>query len=53
IEPYLLQQGLLQRTPRGRMLTQGGFGYLGLETPRHLAEQFDLLSDTADDEVPS
>ncbi len=47
IEPYLLQQGLLQRTPRGRMLTQGGFGYLGLEAPRHLARQFDLLGGDA------
>ncbi|CAE7877013.1 ruvB [Symbiodinium necroappetens] len=44
IEPYLLQQGLLQRTPRGRMLTRSGFGYLGLEAPRALVEQLDLLS---------
>ncbi len=43
IEPYLLQQGLIQRTPRGRMLTQSGYSYLGLDAPRHLAEQFDLL----------
>ena len=33
IEPYLIQQGLLQRTPRGRILTGAGFGYLGLEPP--------------------
>ncbi|MEI8394168.1 MAG: Holliday junction branch migration DNA helicase RuvB [Rhodospirillaceae bacterium] len=33
IEPYLLQQGLLQRTPRGRMLTDHGFRYLGLSPP--------------------
>jgi Holliday junction DNA helicase RuvB len=44
IEPYLLQQGLLQRTPRGRMLTRGGFAYLGLEAPRALVEQLDLLA---------
>lgn len=43
IEPYLLQQGLIQRTPRGRMLTQSGYGYLGLDAPNHLADQFDLL----------
>ena len=33
IEPYLIQQGLLQRTPRGRILTGTGYGYLGLEPP--------------------
>lgn len=31
IEPYLMQQGFVQRTPRGRMLTAKGFKYLGLE----------------------
>src|SRR3546814_12164244 len=30
IEPYLIQQGLVQRTPSGRVLTRGGFGSLGL-----------------------
>jgi Holliday junction DNA helicase RuvB len=44
IEPYLIQQGLLQRTPRGRMLTSGGYGYLGLEQPRQEA-QLPLLND--------
>jgi holliday junction DNA helicase RuvB len=43
IEPYLIQQGLLQRTPRGRMLTDGGFRYLGLGVPEMPARQFDLL----------
>ncbi|SFN80258.1 Holliday junction DNA helicase subunit RuvB [Roseovarius lutimaris] len=33
IEPFLLQQGLIQRTPRGRMLTQGGWHHLGLPAP--------------------
>jgi Holliday junction DNA helicase RuvB len=42
IEPYLIQQGLVQRTPRGRVLTRGGFSYLGLDMPRNL-EQLDLL----------
>jgi Holliday junction DNA helicase RuvB len=42
IEPYLIQQGLVQRTPRGRVLTRGGFGYLGLDVPRSF-EQLDLL----------
>jgi len=34
IEPYLIQQGLLQRTPRGRMLTEGGYKHLGLTAPK-------------------
>ncbi|SLN32797.1 Holliday junction ATP-dependent DNA helicase RuvB [Aquimixticola soesokkakensis] len=34
IEPFLLQQGLLQRTPRGRMLTQKSWRHMGLEPPR-------------------
>jgi len=42
IEPYLIQQGLLQRTPRGRALTANGFKYLGLTPPKGVA-QLDLL----------
>ena len=38
VEPYLLQQGLIQRTPRGRMLTLGAFRHLGLEPPRGQGE---------------
>ncbi len=34
IEPYLLQQGLIQRTPRGRMLAQGAWTHLGMARPR-------------------
>lgn len=30
IEPYLMQQGLIQRTPRGRVLSDYGYAYLGL-----------------------
>jgi len=33
IEPYLIQQGFLQRTPRGRMLTPHAFKHLGLAAP--------------------
>ena len=45
IEPYLLQQGLIQRTPRGRMVTGKGFAYLGLPMPAEAAAaaQFDFL----------
>lgn len=31
IEPYLMQQGFVQRTPRGRVLSEKGFSYLGLK----------------------
>jgi len=41
IEPYLMQQGLVQRTPRGRVLSAKGFGYLGRKVPKGL--QQDLL----------
>ncbi|MBB4004014.1 MAG: Holliday junction branch migration DNA helicase RuvB [Aurantimonas endophytica] len=33
VEPYLLQQGFLQRTPRGRLLTQRAFQHIGLAVP--------------------
>ena len=33
IEPYLIQQGFLQRTPRGRMATQAAYRHLGLPVP--------------------
>jgi Holliday junction DNA helicase RuvB len=33
IEPYLLQQGFLNRTPRGRVLTPQAFRHLGLAEP--------------------
>lgn len=31
IEPYLMQQGFVQRTPRGRMITDAGYKHLGIE----------------------
>ncbi|PRY22651.1 Holliday junction DNA helicase subunit RuvB [Aliiruegeria haliotis] len=34
IEPYLLQQGLIQRTPRGRMLARKAWDHLGLAVPQ-------------------
>ncbi|MDE1570892.1 Holliday junction branch migration DNA helicase RuvB [Aquabacter sediminis] len=33
VEPFLVQQGFIQRTPRGRMLTAGAFRHLGLAEP--------------------
>ena len=34
IEPFLLQEGLIQRTPRGRMLARKAWQHLGLEVPK-------------------
>lgn len=45
IEPYLLQSGLLQRTPRGRVLTANAWRHLGLAVPGRLQEQLDLLAE--------
>ncbi|MGB8622505.1 MAG: Holliday junction branch migration DNA helicase RuvB [Paracoccaceae bacterium] len=42
IEPFLLQQGLIQRTPRGRMLAQKAWTHLGLPMPK-IAGQNDLF----------
>jgi len=44
IEPYLMQQGLVQRTPRGRMLSERGYKYLGMAPRTDL--QFDLMERT-------
>jgi Holliday junction DNA helicase RuvB len=49
IEPFLIQQGLVQRTPRGRMLSDSGFRYLGLAPRRPAAQQYDLLGGAEDD----
>ena len=50
IEPYLIQQGFVNRTPRGRILTPRAFDHLGLATPRSLAtNQSELFSDGPDE----
>ena len=51
IEPYLMQQGFVQRTPRGRMLTDQGFRHLGLAPRGPRAAQLDLLAER-DEEAP-
>ena len=50
VEPYLLQQGLIQRTPRGRMLSASGFRHIGLNPPRDLLVQLDLLATLPEEE---
>src|SRR5579862_810448 len=44
IEPYLIQCGLLQRTPRGRLITSHAFRHLGLAEPARDPAQFGLFS---------
>jgi Holliday junction DNA helicase RuvB len=39
IEPYLIQQGFIMRTPRGRVLTANAWKHLGLDAPKDLAQQ--------------
>jgi Holliday junction DNA helicase RuvB len=43
IEPFLIQCGYLQRTPRGRLLTSHAFKHLGLAEPSREASQFGLF----------
>tara|TARA_A100001037_G_scaffold98649_1_gene90068 strand:+ start:312 stop:1367 length:1056 start_codon:yes stop_codon:yes gene_type:complete len=43
VEPYLIQEGLLMRTPRGRALAEGAYQHLGLQVPKNL-NQFELIT---------
>lgn len=38
IEPYLIQQGFIMRTPRGRMVTRHAYLHFGLQVPTQLTE---------------
>jgi Holliday junction DNA helicase RuvB len=40
IEPYLIQQGYVQRSPRGRVATQAAYRHLGLVPPGNKADLF-------------
>jgi Holliday junction DNA helicase RuvB len=54
IEPYLVQEGFVHRTPRGRMLTEIAFRHLDLPMPTSMPGQFELLAplQPAEDELP-
>ena len=45
VEPYLLQQGLIQRTPRGRLLAERAWRHLGLAPPRPPGPVRDLFGE--------
>jgi Holliday junction DNA helicase RuvB len=49
IEPFLIQKGFIQRTPRGRLLTSNAFRHLGLAEPTRDPAQFGLFGGTDDD----
>jgi Holliday junction DNA helicase RuvB len=49
IEPFLIQKGFIQRTPRGRLLTSHAFRHLGLAEPARDPAQFGLFSDGGED----
>ena len=51
VEPYLLQQGFIGRTPRGRVLTLKAYKHLGLNGPQRTSSpQIGLFDpDAADD----
>ena len=43
VEPYLLQQGFIMRTPRGRVVTQNAYLQFGLQPPKHVGVSEDLF----------
>jgi holliday junction DNA helicase RuvB len=49
IEPYLLQRGFLQRTPRGRMLTETAYRHLGMIAPARPTTPLDIQGDLLGD----
>ena len=49
IEPFLIQKGFIQRTPRGRLLTSNAFRHLGLAEPARDPAQFGLFGEATED----
>jgi Holliday junction DNA helicase RuvB len=49
IEPFLIQRGFIQRTPRGRLLTAHAFRHLGLAEPARDPAQYGLFAEGADE----
>lgn len=46
IEPFLIQQGFIARTPRGRMLTQTAYTHLGMQAPKPIQKnQYDWIDE--------
>jgi Holliday junction DNA helicase RuvB len=45
LEPYLIQQGYLMRTSRGRMATRMAYEHFGLKSPKRVQQQRDAMDD--------
>ena len=45
LEPFLIQQGYLMRTSRGRMATRMAYEHFGLKSPKSVQDQLDILDD--------
>jgi Holliday junction DNA helicase RuvB len=45
LEPYLIQQGYLMRTSRGRMATRTAYEHFGLKSPKRMQQQKDDMDD--------
>ena len=45
IEPYLIQQGYLMRTARGRMATRMAYEHFGIKSPKRIQQQMDISDD--------
>jgi len=45
IEPYLIMEGFIMRTPRGRVATQSAYSHFGLQSKNNAAEQIDIEID--------
>ena len=44
LEPYLIQQGFIMRTPRGRVVTSKTYQHFGIQAPRPVVENQDVFS---------
>ncbi len=51
VEPYLLQQGFISRTPRGRITTLKAYKHLGMSGPQRTSTPQGALFDVLDGEV--
>lgn len=49
VEPFLIQEGLLQRTPRGRVLARGAYVHLGLDVPGTIPAQLSFPDEPESD----
>jgi holliday junction DNA helicase RuvB len=49
VEPYLLQQGFIGRTPRGRVLTARAYRHMGLSAPSRMSSPQGSLFEGDDD----